>query len=146
MRGPQVMQGYWQRPEETAKVITADGWLKTGDIALLDAEGFVKIVDRKKDMILVSGFNVYPNEIEQVVNLHPGVLECAAVGVADDKSGEAVKLFVVKKDPTLAEEDLTDYCKENFTAYKRPKYIEFRDELPKSNVGKILRRQLRTTP
>jgi long-chain acyl-CoA synthetase len=143
IRGPQVMAGYWNRPDETAKVMTADGFFRSGDVGVMDERGYVKIVDRKKDMILVSGFNVYPNEIEQVVNLHPGVLECAAVGVPDAKSGEAVKLFVVKKDPTLAEEDLVEYCKENFTAYKRPKYIEFRDDLPKTNVGKILRRELR---
>ncbi|MFN3298287.1 long-chain-fatty-acid--CoA ligase [Caldimonas sp.] len=143
IRGPQVMAGYWNRPDETAKVMTPDGFFRSGDIGVMDERGYVKIVDRKKDMILVSGFNVYPNEIEQVVNLHPGVLECAAVGVPDAKSGEAVKLFVVKKDPTLVEEDLIEYCKQNFTAYKRPKYIEFRDELPKSNVGKILRRELR---
>ena len=143
IRGPQVMAGYWNRPDETAKVMTADGFFKSGDVGVMDETGYVKIVDRKKDMILVSGFNVYPNEIEQVVNMHPGVLECAAVGVPDAKSGEAVKLFVVKKDPALAEEDLMEYCRENFTGYKRPKYIEFRDELPKSNVGKILRRELR---
>jgi long-chain acyl-CoA synthetase len=143
IRGPQVMAGYWNRPDETAKVMTADGYFKSGDIGVMDEGGYFRIVDRKKDMILVSGFNVYPNELEQVVNQHPGVLECAAVGVADAKSGEAVKLFVVKKDPSLAEEDLGEYCRENFTAYKRPKYIEFRDELPKSNVGKILRRELR---
>lgn len=139
------MAGYWNRPDETAKVMTPDGFFKSGDVGVMDERGYTKIVDRKKDMILVSGFNVYPNEIEQVVNMHAGVLECAAVGVADAKSGEAVKLFVVKKDPTLAEEDLADYCKQNFTAYKRPKYIEFRDDLPKSNVGKILRRELRST-
>jgi len=143
IRGPQVMAGYWNRPDETAQVMTSDGFFKSGDIGVMDERGYFRIVDRKKDMILVSGFNVYPNELEQVVNLHPGVLECAAIGVADAKSGEAVKLFVVKKDPTLAEEDLAEYCRENFTAYKRPKYIEFRDELPKSNVGKILRRELR---
>ncbi len=145
IRGPQVMAGYWNRPDETEKVMTPDGFFKSGDVGVMDARGYVKIVDRKKDMILVSGFNVYPNEIEQVVNLHPGVLECAAVGVPDPKSGEAVKLFVVKKDPTLAEEDLADYCRDNFTGYKRPKYIEFRDDLPKTNVGKILRRELRST-
>jgi long-chain acyl-CoA synthetase len=144
IRGPQVMAGYWQRPDETAKVMTADGYFKSGDIGVMDTSGFVKIVDRKKDMILVSGFNVYPTEIEQVVNLHPGVLECAAVGVPDAKSGEAVKLYVVKKDATLTEEDLQRYCKDNFTAYKRPKSIEFRQDLPKSNVGKILRRELRS--
>ncbi|AKJ31447.1 long-chain-fatty-acid--CoA ligase [Caldimonas brevitalea] len=143
IRGPQVMVGYWMRPDETAKVMTSDGYFRSGDVGVMDERGYVKIVDRKKDMILVSGFNVYPNEIEQVVNLHPGVLECAAVGVADAKSGEAVKLFVVKKDPTLAEEDLMEYCRQNFTAYKRPKYVEFRDDLPKTNVGKILRRELR---
>jgi long-chain acyl-CoA synthetase len=145
IRGPQVMAGYWKRPDETANVMHADGFFKSGDIGIMDARGFVRIVDRKKDMILVSGFNVYPTEIEQVVNLHPGVLECAAVGVPDAKSGEAVKLFVVKRDPALAEEDLASYCAEQMTAYKRPKFIEFRDELPKSNVGKILRRELRSS-
>ncbi|MDP1902009.1 MAG: long-chain-fatty-acid--CoA ligase [Rubrivivax sp.] len=145
IRGPQVMVGYWNRPDETAKVSTADGYFKSGDVGVMDERGYVRIVDRKKDMILVSGFNVYPNEVEQVVSLLPGVLECAAVGVADDRSGEAVKLFVVRSDPTLSEEDISTYCRENFTAYKRPKYIEFRDELPKSNVGKILRRELRAT-
>jgi long-chain acyl-CoA synthetase len=144
IRGPQVMAGYWKRPDETANVMYADGFFKSGDIGIMDARGFVRIVDRKKDMILVSGFNVYPTEIEQVVNLHPGVLECAAVGVPDAKSGEAVKLFVVKSDPALAEEDLASYCSQQLTAYKRPKFIEFRDELPKSNVGKILRRELRS--
>ena len=143
IRGPQVMAGYWNRPEETAAVMTADGFFKSGDVGVMDERGYVRIVDRKKDMILVSGFNVYPNEIEQVVSLHPGVLECAAVGVADARSGEAVKLFVVKNDPSLSEEDVAAHCRDNFTAYKRPKYIEFRDELPKSNVGKILRRELR---
>ncbi len=143
IRGPQVMAGYWQRPDETAKVMTGDGYFKSGDIGVMDKRGYVKIVDRKKDMILVSGFNVYPTEIEQVVSLHPGVLECAAIGVPDPKSGEAVKLYVVKKDVSLSEEDLTRYCRDNFTAYKRPKSIEFRDDLPKSNVGKILRRELR---
>jgi len=145
IRGPQVMAGYWNRPDETANVMTADGFFKSGDIGVMDERGYVRIVDRKKDMILVSGFNVYPNEIEQVVSLHPGVLECAAIGIPDEKSGEAVKLFVVKTDPTLSEDDLAGYCRENFTAYKRPKYIEFRDELPKSNVGKILRRELRSS-
>ena len=143
IRGPQVMAGYWNRPDETAKVMTADGYFRTGDVGVMDATGLCKIVDRKKDMILVSGFNVYPNEVEQVVNLHPGVVECAAVGVPDAKSGEAVKLYVVKKDPTLAEEDLARFCKEQLTGYKCPKYIEFRDDLPKTNVGKILRRELR---
>ena len=144
IRGPQVMAGYWNRPDETAKVMTADGYFKSGDIGIMDERGYIRIVDRKKDMILVSGFNVYPNEIEQVVSLHPGVLECAAIGVPDEKSGEAVKLFVVRNDPTLSEDEVGSYCKDNFTAYKRPKYIEFRDELPKSNVGKILRRELRS--
>ena len=145
IRGPQVMAGYWKRPDETANVMTADGFFKSGDIGIMDATGYVRIVDRKKDMILVSGFNVYPTEIEQVVNLFPGVLECAAVGVPDAKSGEAVKLFVVKSDPALAEEDLATYCAQQMTAYKRPKFIEFRDELPKTNVGKILRRELRSS-
>ena len=143
IRGPQVMAGYWQRPDETAKVMSVDGFFKSGDIGVMDEAGYIRIVDRKKDMILVSGFNVYPNELEQVVGLHPGVLECAAIGVPDDKSGEAVKLFVVKSDASVSEEDLARYCRDNFTAYKRPKYIEFRDDLPKSNVGKILRRELR---
>jgi long-chain acyl-CoA synthetase len=144
IRGPQVMAGYWNRPDETAKVMTPDGFFKSGDVGIMDEQGQIRIVDRKKDMILVSGFNVYPNEIEQVVSQHPGVLECAAVGVPDAKSGEAVKLFVVRKDVTLSEDDLASYCRENFTAYKRPKYIEFREDLPKSNVGKILRRELRS--
>ena len=144
IRGPQVMAGYWNRPDETAKVMAPDGFFKSGDVGIMDEQGQVRIVDRKKDMILVSGFNVYPNEIEQVVSQHPGVLECAAVGVPDEKSGEAVKLFVVRKDVTLSEDDLASYCRENFTAYKRPKYIEFREDLPKSNVGKILRRELRS--
>jgi long-chain acyl-CoA synthetase len=143
VRGPQVMKGYWQRPEETAKVITPEGWLRTGDIALMDEQGFFKIVDRKKDMILVSGFNVFPNEIEDVLALHPKVLEVAAIGIPDPKSSEAVKVFVVKSDPTLNEDELRAYCSEQLTGYKRPKHIEFRDELPKSNVGKILRRELR---
>ncbi|MCK6431121.1 MAG: long-chain fatty acid--CoA ligase [Burkholderiaceae bacterium] len=143
IRGPQVMAGYWNRPDETAKVMTPDGFFRTGDIGIMDAEGYTKIVDRKKDMILVSGFNVYPNEIEGVVAMHPGVLECAAVGVPDEHSGEAVKLFVVKKDPALTERDLQEFCKENLTGYKKPKYIEFRTDLPKTNVGKILRRELR---
>jgi long-chain acyl-CoA synthetase len=143
IRGPQVMAGYWNRPDETDKVMTADGFFKSGDVGVMDERGYVKIVDRKKDMILVSGFNVYPNEIEGVVASHPGVLECACVGVPDANSGEAVKLFVVRKDPSLTAEQLLDYCKGQFTGYKRPKYIEFRDELPKTNVGKILRRELR---
>ena len=132
IRGPQVMAGYWNRPDETTKVMTPDGFFKSGDVGIMDEQGQIRIVDRKKDMILVSGFNVYPNEIEQVVSQHPGVLECAAVGVPDAKSGEAVKLFVVRKDVTLSEDDLASYCRENFTAYKRPKYIEFREDLPKS--------------
>jgi len=143
IRGPQVMAGYWNRPDETAKVMTPDGFFKTGDIGIMDERGYTRIVDRKKDMILVSGFNVYPNEIEAVVALHPGVLEVAAVGVPDEKSGEAVKLFVVRKDPALTERDLMQYCAENLTGYKKPKYIEFRTDLPKTNVGKILRRELR---
>jgi len=142
-RGPQVMKGYWNRPDETAKVMTEDGWFKTGDIGAMDADGFFRIVDRKKDMILVSGFNVYPNEVEEVVAGHPKVLEVAAIGVPDPQSTERVKLFVVKKDPSLTEEELMAYCKENLAGYKLPKYIEFRDELPKSNVGKILRRKLK---
>ena len=141
--GPQVMKGYWQRPDETAKVLGSDGWLHTGDIARMDENGYVYIVDRKKDMILVSGFNVYPNEVEDVVMQHPGVAEVAAVGVADEHSGEVVKLFVVRKDPNLTVEELKKFCHDNLTGYKRPKLIEFRDSLPKSNVGKILRRELR---
>ena len=143
IRGPQVMVGYWGHPEETAKVMTPDGFFKTGDIGIMDEQGYTKIVDRKKDMILVSGFNVYPNEVEGVVASHPGVLEVAAVGVPDANSGEAVKLFVVKKDPALTERDLMQYCAEHLAGYKKPKYIEFRAELPKTNVGKILRRELR---
>jgi long-chain acyl-CoA synthetase len=143
VRGPQVMKGYWNRPDETARVLPSDGWLRTGDIARMDERGFFYIVDRKKDMILVSGFNVYPNEIEDVVAHHPGVLEVAAIGVPDEHSGEVVKLFVVKKDPALTEAALKQYCHDELTGYKRPKYIEFRDSLPKSNVGKILRRELR---
>ena len=143
IRGPQVMAGYWQRPEDTAMVMTADGFFKTGDVGIMDANGYTKIVDRKKDMILVSGFNVYPNEIEGVVAAHPGVLECACIGVPDANSGEAVKLFVVRKDPALTSDQLMEYCKQQFTGYKKPKYIEFRTDLPKTNVGKILRRELR---
>jgi long-chain acyl-CoA synthetase len=143
IRGPQVMSGYWNRPDETAKVMTPDGYFKSGDVGVMDEHGFVKIVDRKKDMILVSGFNVYPNELEGVIAAHPGVLECAAIGVPDEHSGEAVKVFVVRKDPNLTQEQLMAYCKEQFTGYKKPKYIEFREELPKTNVGKILRRMLR---
>ncbi len=143
IKGPQVMKGYWQRPDETAKVLGPDGFLYTGDVGVMDDLGFVRIVDRKKDMILVSGFNVYPNEIEQVVAMHPGVLEVAAIGVPDEHSGEVPKLFVVKKDPALTEKDIMEHCKEQLTGYKRPKYVEFRTELPKTNVGKILRRALR---
>jgi long-chain acyl-CoA synthetase len=146
IRGPQVMAGYWNRPDETEKVMTPDGFFKSGDIGVMDESGCIKIVDRKKDMILVSGFNVYPNEIEAVVATHPGVVECAAVGVPDEKSGEAVKLFIVRKDPNLTAEQIMEFCRENFTGYKKPKYIEFRDELPKTNVGKILRRELRDAP
>lgn len=142
-KGPQVMSGYWNRPEETAKVMTADGYFRTGDIGVMDETGYTKIVDRKKDMILVSGFNVYPNEIEEVIASHPGVLECAVIGVPDSGSGEAVKAFVVKKDPNLAAEDVIKFCREQLTGYKVPKQIEFRTDLPKTNVGKILRRQLR---
>jgi long-chain acyl-CoA synthetase len=141
--GPQVMKGYWQRPEETAKVMSKDGAFKTGDIGVMDERGYVTIVDRKKDMILVSGFNVYPNELEQVVSAMPGVLEVAAIGVPDEHSGEVPKLFIVKKDPSLTEEQVMAYCKEQLTGYKRPKFVEFRAELPKTNVGKILRRALR---
>ncbi len=143
IKGPQVMNGYWNRPEETAKVMTKDGFFKTGDIGLMDEEGFFKIVDRKKDMILVSGFNVFPNEVEDVICTHPKVFECAAVGVPDAKSGEVVKIFVVKKDSSLTEEELKSFCKENLTGYKVPKLYEFRTDLPKSNVGKILRKDLR---
>jgi len=143
VRGPQVMAGYWQRPDETAKVMTADGFFKTGDIGIMDASGYTRIVDRKKDMILVSGFNVYPNEVEGVVALLPGVLECAVVGVPDEHSGEAVKLFVVRKDPNLTEAQIRAWCEQQLTGYKKPKHIEFRNDLPKTNVGKILRRELR---
>ena len=143
IRGPQVMAGYWNRPDETAHAMTPDGFFKSGDVGVMDAGGYVKIVDRKKDMILVSGFNVYPNELEGVIASHPGVLECAVIGVPDEHSGEAVKVFVVRRDPALTADQLMDYCKQQFTGYKKPKYIEFRAELPKTNVGKILRRMLR---
>ena len=143
IRGPQVMVGYWQRPEETKQVMTADGFFKSGDIGFMDEKGYVTIVDRKKDMVLVSGFNVYPNEVEGVVAMHPGVLECAVVGVPDANTGEAVKLFVVRRDPELSKEVLMAFCHDELTGYKRPKIIEFRDQLPKTNVGKILRRELR---
>jgi long-chain acyl-CoA synthetase len=143
IRGPQVMKGYWNNPDETAKVLTNDGWLKSGDVGIIDEQGFIKIVDRKKDMILVSGFNVYPNEIEDVVAKNPKVLEVAAVGIPDEKSTEVVKIFVVKRDESLTKEELLEYCKQSLTGYKLPKQIEFRKELPKTNVGKILRRALR---
>ncbi|MEO6974011.1 MAG: AMP-binding protein, partial [Rhodoferax sp.] len=143
IKGPQVMAGYWQRPDETAKAMTPDGYFKSGDIGTVDERGFFKIVDRKKDMILVSGFNVYPNEIEEVVAGLEGVLECACVGVPDEKSGEVVKLVVVKKDPTLTEAQVRAFCKANLTGYKQPRVIEFRTDLPKTPVGKILRRELR---
>ena len=146
IKGPQVMAGYWQRPDETAKVMTADGYFKSGDIGIMDERGYTKIVDRKKDMILVSGFNVYPNEIEDVVAGMPGVLEVAAVGVPDEKMGEAVKLVIVKKDPGLTEDAVRKFCHDNLTGYKRPRVIEFRDELPKTPVGKVLRRELRDKP
>ena len=146
IKGPQVMAGYWQRPDETARSMTPDGYFKSGDIGIRDAHGFFKIIDRKKDMILVSGFNVYPNDVEETVSLCPGVLECAAVGVPDEKTGEAVKLVIVKKDPTLTETAVRDYCKVHMTGYKQPKVIEFKKELPKTAVGKILRRELRDAP
>ncbi|PWE76630.1 long-chain fatty acid--CoA ligase [Bradyrhizobium sp. SUTN9-2] len=142
-KGPQVMSGYWNRPEETAKVMTADGYFRTGDIGVMDEKGYIKIVDRKKDMILVSGFNVYPNEVEEVIASHPGVLECAVIGIPDSKSGEAVKAFVVKKDPNLTADAVIKFCHDQLTGYKVPKHVEFRNDLPKTNVGKILRRQLR---
>ena len=143
IRGPQVMAGYWQRPDETAKVMTADGFFRTGDIGTVDERGYFRIVDRKKDMILVSGFNVYPNEVEDVLSQLPGVLECAAVGVPDAKAGEAVKVVIVRKDPALTEADVRAYAEANLTGYKRPKVVEFRNDLPKTPVGKILRRELR---
>ncbi|OGB38940.1 MAG: long-chain fatty acid--CoA ligase [Burkholderiales bacterium RIFCSPLOWO2_12_67_14] len=143
IKGPQVMAGYWQRPDETAKVMTPDGYFKTGDVGVMDARGYFKIVDRKKDMVLVSGFNVYPNEVEDVVAQLPGVMECAVVGVPDEKSGEAVKLVIVKKDASLTESQVRDFCKANLTGYKQPKVVEFRTEMPKTPVGKILRRELR---
>ena len=146
IRGPQVMAGYWQRPDETANVMTADGFFKSGDVGIMDTDGSTRIVDRKKDMVLVSGFNVYPSEVEEVAMKHPGVLEAAVIGVADEHSGEVVKLFIVKKDPELTEAALQDFLKEQLTGYKRPKHIEFRADLPKSPVGKILRRELRPKP
>jgi long-chain acyl-CoA synthetase len=144
IRGPNVMTGYYNQPDENAKAFTADGFMRTGDIGIMDERGYTKIVDRKKDMILVSGFNVFPNELENVISLCPGVVECAAIGIADEKQGEAIKVFVVKNDATLTEDDVARYCRQNLTGYKVPKYIEFRDDLPKTNVGKILRRELRT--
>ena len=146
IRGPNVMTGYYNQPEENAKAFTADGFMRTGDIGIMDAQGYIRIIDRKKDMILVSGFNVFPNELEQVISLCPGVVECAAIGVPDEKQGEAIKVFIIKNDPALTEDDVAAFCHENLTGYKRPKYIEFRDDLPKTNVGKILRRELRSTP
>ena len=143
VKGPQVMAGYWQRPEATAEVIDADGWFKTGDVAILAEDGFIRLVDRIKDMIIVSGFNVYPNEIDDIASQHPGILECAAVGVPHEVSGETVKLFVVKSDPSLTAADVIAHCREHLTAYKVPKEVEFKDDLPKTNVGKILRRALR---
>ena len=143
VRGPQVMKGYWRRPEETAAAIDERGFFATGDVATVDDKGFIRLVDRKKDMIIVSGFNVYPAEIESVVAMHQGVLECAAIGVPDEHSGEAVKLFVVRKDHKLTEADIRKHCEDNLTGYKRPRYVQFRTELPKTNVGKILRRALR---
>ena len=137
------MAGYWNKPEETKNVMTADGFFKSGDIGIMNEDGFTKIVDRKKDMILVSGFNVYPNEVEEIIALVPGVLECAVIGVPDDDSGEAVKAFIVKADDALTAETVLDFCKEQLTNYKRPKHIVFRNDLPKTNVGKILRRELR---
>jgi acyl-CoA synthetase (AMP-forming)/AMP-acid ligase II len=143
IRGTNVMTGYYNQPEENAKAFTPDGFMRTGDIGIMDAQGYTRIIDRKKDMILVSGFNVFPNELEQVISLCPGVVECAAIGVPDEKQGEAIKVFIIKNDPALTEDDVARYCQENLTGYKRPKYIEFRDDLPKTNVGKILRRELR---
>jgi Acyl-CoA synthetases (AMP-forming)/AMP-acid ligases II len=143
VRGPQVMKGYWRNERDTASAFSADGFFKTGDIGIMDARGRLRLVDRKKDMILVSGFNVYPTEVEEVIAAHPGVLECAVVGLPDPHSGEMVKAYVVKKDPTLTEQQLRDWCAQSLTGYKRPHAIEFRSDLPKSNVGKILRRVLR---
>lgn len=143
IKGPQVMAGYYNRPDETEKTMTKDGYFKTGDIGVMDEQGFFKIVDRKKDMILVSGFNVYPNEVEEVITAHPKVLECGVIGVPDEHSGELVKVYVVKKDDSLTEKEVIAWAKENLTGYKRPKYVEFINELPKSNVGKILRKNLR---
>ena len=143
IKGPNVMAGYYNQPEETAKAFTDDGFMRTGDIGIMDDQGYTQIVDRKKDMILVSGFNVFPNELENVISLCPGVVECAAIGIPDEKQGEAIKVFIVRSDVTLTEDDIGSYCRDNLTGYKQPKYIEFRDELPKTNVGKVLRRELR---
>lgn len=143
IKGPQVMTGYYRQPAENEKAFTPDGFMRTGDIGIMDEHGYTKIVDRKKDMIIVSGFNVFPNELENVVSLCPGVVECAAIGIADEQQGEAIKIFIVKSDPTLTEEQVAEYCRQNLTGYKRPRYIEFRDDLPKTNVGKVLRRELR---
>jgi len=143
VKGPQVMAGYWQNPEETAKVFAEDGWLRTGDVVAIDASGYLRLVERKKDMILVSGFNVYPNEVENVIAAHPGVLEVGVVGAVDSNSGEVVKAVIVKKDPNLTEEEVIKFCRENLTGYKVPKRIVFKDSLPKTNVGKILRRELK---
>ncbi|MCK5335935.1 MAG: AMP-binding protein, partial [Gammaproteobacteria bacterium] len=143
VRGPQIMKGYWNRPEQTAEALKSDGWLHTGDLATMDENGFIQILERQDDMIVTSGFNIYPSEIENVVTEHPGVLEAAAIGIPDEKYGQVVKLYVVKKDPDITEELLHDYCKQNLTGYKIPKQIEFRESLPKSNVGKIIRRELR---
>ena len=145
IRGPNVMTGYYKQPEENEKAFTSDGFMRTGDIGVMDSRGFTKIVDRKKDMIIVSGFNVFPNELENIISMCPGIVECAAIGIADEKQGEAIKVFVVRSNPTLTEEEVARYCRQQLTGYKIPKYIEFRDELPKTNVGKILRRELRTT-
>jgi len=146
VRGPQVMAGYWQRPDETARVMTADGFFRTGDVGMVDERGYFRIVDRKKDMILVSGFNVYPNEVEDVITQMPGIMECAAVGVPDEKAGEVVKVVIVKKDPAVTEADVRHWCEANLTGYKRPKLVEFRNDLPKTPVGKVLRRELRDRP
>jgi len=143
VRGPQIMKGYWKHPEATAEILSADGWLRTGDMGSMDERGYVRITDRKKDMILVSGFNVYPNEVEDIAAMHPGILECAAIGVPDEKSGETVKLVVVRKDPALTVEEIITHCRRQLTGYKVPKHVEFRSELPKTPIGKVLRRELR---
>jgi long-chain acyl-CoA synthetase len=143
VKGPQVMRGYWQRPDDTRKSLTEDGYLRTGDIAVIQEDGYIRIVDRKKDMIIVSGFNVYPNEVEDVISSHPNVLECAAVGIPDEKSGEAVKVFLVASKDGVTAGELKEFCRERLTAYKVPRHFEFRNDLPKTNVGKVLRRELR---